>query len=81
MTVVVKSSPENVIALPKQLLESLRLSDGEEVMAIVDGQTLRLARLDEFLALRGALAGDDSFDEAMTYLEHAWDQWTLPDIA
>ncbi len=81
MTVVVKSTPENVIALPQQLLESLKLSDGEEVKAIVEGQTLRLARLNKFLALRGIMADDAAFDAALTYLNHAWDKWTPPDIA
>jgi len=81
MTIVVKSTPDDTISLPKQLLESLKLSEGEEVKAVVKGQTLRLARLDEFLALRGVMADDDAFDEAMTYLKEIWDKWTPPDIA
>ncbi|HLF28789.1 MAG TPA: AbrB/MazE/SpoVT family DNA-binding domain-containing protein [Anaerolineae bacterium] len=76
MTVVVKSSEENTIAIPAHLMEALNLREGEEVKAIVDGETLRLARLGKFLGLRGALAGDEAFDRALELNDQAWRAWT-----
>jgi antitoxin component of MazEF toxin-antitoxin module len=76
MTVIVKSSDENTIALPERLLRELNLSDGDEVKAVLDGQTLQLTRLDRFLSLKGALADDEAFDEAMQLLSQAWESWT-----
>ncbi len=55
MTKVIRSSDENQIAIPSQLLEELHLRDGDEVKATVLGETLRFERLDRFLAPRGAL--------------------------
>ncbi len=81
MSVVVKSTSNDVIFLPAQLMKELNLSEGEEVKPIVEGQTLRLARLEKFLALRGALKDDDAFDDAVASLQQAWEKWTLPDIA
>jgi len=81
MTLIVRSTSKDVISLPVQLMELLNLSEGEEVKPVVEGQTLRLERskrLEQFLALRGALQDDDSFDEALTYLQQAWEKWTSP---
>ena len=81
MTFVVKSASKDIISLPKRLMDQLSLIDGEEVKPVIEGQTLRLARLEKFLALRGALADDDEFDEAVDYLQKAWNEWTPSDIA
>jgi hypothetical protein len=75
MTIVVKSSDENTISLPERLLNELKLREGDEVKAIRDGATLRLARLDTFLALRGVLADDDAFDKAIQLLDESWQSW------
>jgi len=78
MTIVVKSSNEDAIAIPTQLMAALKLHEGDEVKAIVEGETLRLTRLDRFLALRGVLADDEEFDRAMEQIERAWQSWTTP---
>lgn len=78
MTLKVKLSKENTIFLPAWLMTILNLQDGGAVKAIVEGQSLRLARLDQFLALRGVFADDQDFDDAMNSLDHAWTQWTSP---
>lgn len=81
MTITVKRSDEDTIFLPAWLLATLKLQDGNTVKAIVEGQSLRLARLDQFLALRGALADDQEFDRAMNSLDQMWMQWTMPNSA
>ncbi len=81
MATVVKSTDENTIALPEQLMAGLGLSEGDEVRAVLDGETIRFARLNEFLALRGALAHDQGFDDAMQQVSEAWELWKLPDSA
>ena len=78
MTIVVKSSDEDAIAIPTRLMAALKLHEGDEVKAIVEGETLRLTRLDWFLALRGVLADDEEFDRAMEQIERAWQSWTTP---
>ncbi len=81
MTMVVKPTNEDAIFLPAWLMRVLNLSEGSAVKAIVEGQSLRLARLDQFLALRGTFADDLEFDRAMNSLEQMWTQWTLPNSA
>lgn len=76
MTIIVKSRDEDVITLPSQLLEGLHWPEGSEIKVIMDGQVLRLAPLDQFLALRGSLQDDESFDEAMQLLNESWQSWT-----
>ena len=78
MTIVVKSKDEQTISLPASLLKGLRLREGDEIKAILDGQTLRLSKLEDFLSLRGALADDTEFDAAMEIVDKAWQAWTLP---
>ena len=78
MTVTVKVSNQNAISIPADIAYALNLKEGDQVKAIVDGTTLRLARLDKFLQLCGVLADDDAFDRAMEYIDRAWQQWTLP---
>ncbi len=72
MTVTVQVSNQNVIPIPADLAHALNLKEGDQVKAIVDGSTLRLARLDKFLQRCGALADDDAFDRAMDYIDPAW---------
>lgn len=72
MTIVVKSSSEDTISLPTWLMQLLNLQEGDEIKTIIDGQTLRLAPLDQFLALRGVLSEDKAFDEAIEFLDQAW---------
>lgn len=71
MTVTVKRSEEDTIFLPAWLMKILKLQDGSAVKAIVEGQSLRLARLDQFLALRGAFADDKDFDNVFSQIENA----------
>lgn len=78
MTVVAKSVRDDTIFLPGKLLTLLRLREGDAVKAIVEGQTLRVARLEAFLNLRGALADDQDFDQAIEELTQGWNTWTLP---
>jgi len=81
MTIVVKSKDEQTISLPASLLKRLRLREGDEIKAVLDGQTLRLSKLEDFLSLRGTLAEDTSFDEAIEIVDKAWQAWTLPTSA
>ena len=78
MATIIKSTSEDAISLPARLLVGLNLRDGDEVKVTVEGQTLRLARLDQFLSLRGALASDEAFDRAMNFIDRAWQAWTIP---
>ena len=78
MATIIKSTSEDAISLPARLLVGLNLRDGDEVKVTVEGQTLRLARLDQFLNLRGALDSDDAFDRAMDLIDRSWQAWTLP---
>lgn len=78
MTVVAKSVRDDTIFLPEKLLTLLRLREGDAVKAIVEGQTLRVARLGAFLNLRGALADDEDFDQAIEELAQGWSAWTSP---
>lgn len=77
MTIIVKSRDDNVITLPARLLEGLHWPEGMEIKVIQDGQVLRLAPLDQFLALQGSLQEDELFDEAMQLLNNAWQSWTM----
>ncbi len=76
MTIVIRSREDDVIAIPARLLEGLRWSEGSEIKVVLDGQVLRLTPLDQFLALRGLLQNDNSFDEAIQSLNKAWQSWT-----
>jgi len=78
MTLVVRSSSEDSISLPAWLMELLNLREGDNVKTIIEGQTLRLTPLDQFLTLRGALQDDKDFDAAMESLDQAWQSWTIP---
>jgi antitoxin component of MazEF toxin-antitoxin module len=81
MTIIIKSTTENSIAIPKALMKALNLHDGDEVKAVVDGETLRLAGLNKFLSLRGALANDQDFERAMESNDKAWQAWTTNESA
>jgi antitoxin component of MazEF toxin-antitoxin module len=81
MTLVVKSSSEDTISLPTRLMTLLNLRDGDEIKTIIEGQTLRLAPLDQFLALRGSMRDAPAFDTAIEFLEQAWQAWTTPNSA
>jgi AbrB family looped-hinge helix DNA binding protein len=76
MTITVKLSNEDAIAIPAQMLAELNLKEGDQVKVVVEGDTLRLERLDRFLQLRGVYANDEDFDRAMELMDRAWQQWT-----
>jgi antitoxin component of MazEF toxin-antitoxin module len=78
MSITIKRSEEDAIFLPAWLMSILNLTEGSQVKAIIENQSLRLARLDQFLSLHGALANDQAFDDAMEQMERAWQQWILP---
>jgi antitoxin component of MazEF toxin-antitoxin module len=65
MSMVVKSTSEQVLTLPLDLLEKVNWREGDEVKVSVACDLLKVERLDKFLRLRGALAGDAVFDKAM----------------
>ena len=78
MTIVARSTRADTIFLPERLFSLLKLREGDAVQVIVEGQTLRVARLEAFLSLRGALADDEAFDRAMAEIDQGWNEWTLP---
>jgi antitoxin component of MazEF toxin-antitoxin module len=78
MTLIVQSSSEDVISLPVWLMNRLNLHEGDEIKTVIDGQLLRITPLDQFLALRGALEGDQEFDAAIEFLDRAWQEWKTP---
>jgi antitoxin component of MazEF toxin-antitoxin module len=81
MAIIVKSINDNTISLPGWLMKNLNLNDGEEVKTVIEGKTLRLSSLNQFIALRGALSEDDEFDTAIEFLNKAWDSWKTQDSA
>jgi antitoxin component of MazEF toxin-antitoxin module len=76
MLVIARSTQDDTIFLPENLLTQLRLREGDIVRAVVEGQTLRVAQLEAFLSLRGAFADDEFFDHALEELERGWATWT-----
>lgn len=79
MTITIKSSDEDAIVLPRWLMSVLNLEEGSQVKAIVENESLRLERFDAFLNLRGILADDTAFEQAIETLNRAWQTWTPPD--
>ncbi len=78
MTLIVQSSSEDVISLPAWLMNVLNLHEGDEIKTVIDGQTLQITPLDQFLALRGALKNDQEFDTAIGFLNQSWQEWKTP---
>jgi len=78
VTLVARSTRADTIFLPERLFSLLKLREGDAVKVVVEGQTLRVARLEAFVNLRGALADDEAFDRAMEDLDQGWNAWTLP---
>lgn len=79
MTMIVQNSSEDVISLPAWLMKLLNLHEGDAIKTAIDGQTLRITPLEQFLALRGILENDSEFDAAIDYLDKAWQEWQTPD--
>ena len=73
MSMIVKSTSEQVLTLPLSLLKKLNWREGDQVKVSVAGDLLKIERLDKFLRLRGALAGDAVFDKAMETLRSMWE--------
>jgi antitoxin component of MazEF toxin-antitoxin module len=79
MTITIKRSEENaIITLPQWLMTVLKLHEGSQVKAIIENESLRLAHFDTFLNLRGSLADDTAFDDAIETLDAGWQAWTPP---
>ncbi len=76
MTTVVQSRDEETIALPIWLMHLLEVQEGDEIRTMMSGSTLQLTPLEKFLALRGVWVEDSGFDEAVEFLEQAWQEWT-----
>jgi len=72
---IVKTSDADIIAMPDWLMQQLDLHEGDQVKPVVEGDALRLKRLDAFLALSGVFADDEEFDRAMEYMEQAWKEY------
>ncbi len=81
MTLIVKSMDDNVISLPRWLMTHLNLVDGDSISPVVEGTALHLKPLQRFLALRGLLRYDDSYEKAIGELEASWQVWTFPESA
>lgn len=75
MTLIAKSTNEDVISLPAKLMQKLGLQEGDEIKTVIDGSTLRIAPLERFLALRGVLADDNGFSAGLEMAEQAWIEW------
>jgi len=54
----------------------LEVQEGDEIRTVINGSTLQLTPLEKFLTLRGVWAEDSGFDEAVAFLEQAWQEWT-----
>ncbi len=76
MTTIVQSRDEETIALPVWLMNLLEVQEGDEIKTVMSGNTLQLTPLEKFLELRGIWAEDSGFNEAIEFLEQAWQQWT-----
>jgi antitoxin component of MazEF toxin-antitoxin module len=81
MTLIVTSTNEKTIALPQWLMRQLNLHDGDQIKPIIDGGSIRLTPLDQFLSLRGILKDDSDFDQAIESLNQRWQSWKLPESA
>ncbi len=79
MTVVVKSSADEVIALPPWIMRRLDLREGDKIKPIIEGRMVRLTPLDQFLSLRGALRDDQDFHAAIESLNQRWQSWKSPE--
>lgn len=76
MTIVVRSTNDDVISIPAWLLKALNLREGSAVKATIDGQSLNISPIAEFLALRGVYSDDASFEQAIQSLDGQWESWT-----
>lgn len=76
MTLIVTSTSEDTISIPAWMMRALNLSEGATVKATVDGQTLNLSPIAEFLSLRGVLEDDSAFEDAIKLLNEQWQTWT-----
>jgi len=76
MTLIVKGTHTQTMTLPVWVMRQLHVHEGEEVKMTIEDDALRLTPLEQFLALRGAWREDDACDQALTYLDQAWQAWT-----
>jgi antitoxin component of MazEF toxin-antitoxin module len=76
MAIVIVGTDEKHMALPADIMAALNLHVGDEVTAVVEGDAIRVSRLDKFLALRGSLANDNAFDQSIEALDQEWQAWT-----
>ena len=63
-----ESANNEIISLPQWLMTSLNLRDGDKIKPVVEGHTLRLNKLDQFLSLKAVLKDNDEFDSAIENL-------------
>lgn len=76
MATIVQSRDEETIALPVWLMQMLAVEEGDEVRAIMTGNSLQLTPLEKFMNLRGIWAEDSGFFQAIESLEQGWQLWT-----
>lgn len=69
---------QSVADAAQQILNDNQTDSELTSFTAIDGQTLPLTPLEQFLALRGTLRDDPAFDQAMDYLDQAWQSWTTP---
>jgi len=79
LTLIVKSSNDETIALPIWLMKLLNLHEGDQIKPIIEGQAIRLTPVDQFLSLQGILKDDTDFEEAIEFLNQGWQSWKLPE--
>ncbi len=65
MTVIVRSSNEEMMTLPTWMMKRLNLRDGEKITPIIEGQSVRFSAVEQFLSLRGILRDNTEFDTAI----------------
>ncbi len=63
MTVVVRSSADDVIAMPAAVLADLDLHEGDDVMLVVNGKVVCFARPDSSSDVRELLSEDEDRDD------------------
>jgi len=72
MTLILKTSNEETIALPAWLMKLLILHEGDQIKVIIEGVNIRLTPINQFLSLQGVLKDDGDSDKAIDSLNQGW---------
>lgn len=73
----IKQSDKLVIGLPKEMLQSFNLQEGEQITLDVPHGPRRASQeaIDAFMSLVGIFKDDPAFDEAMKEVDALWADW------